>query len=341
MAFKDFPDQEAGVSLLQRSLERGRLGHAYLFTAETLDALEALARTLAKTLNCVEPVLRGGQRVDCCDACSVCQKIESRNHTDIHWIRPESKLRVITIDQIRAVMHEVHLKPDEAHYKVGILVAADRLHVQAANAFLKTLEEPPVRSVLILLSTEPHRLLDTIRSRCLQVQFGGRGWSVADPESAVWLARFGEMVALHTQSLLDRYRLLGMVVQRLGELRASIESTLEAESPLARYPDADKEMRDQWHSELAAAIEAEYRHQRAGLLAAVQMWFRDVWLRAMGARRELMAFADSPHSETVARRISPEAARENLRILDELQRLLATNVQEALALEVAFLKLRI
>src|SRR5258708_35427601 len=95
MAFKDFPDQKQGVELLQRSLERGRLGHGYLFTGHTLAELEALARTLAKVLNCQHPVKKGGAAVDSCDRCLSCRKIEHSNHGDVHWVRPEWKTRMI------------------------------------------------------------------------------------------------------------------------------------------------------------------------------------------------------------------------------------------------------
>src|SRR4051794_35455208 len=101
MAFKDYPDQEQGVKLLQRSLERGRLAHGYLFSGHQLGELEALARTLAKTLNCQNPVKKGGVAIDSCDTCLSCQKIEDFNHADVHWIRPESKSRIITVDQMR------------------------------------------------------------------------------------------------------------------------------------------------------------------------------------------------------------------------------------------------
>src|SRR5271170_6380223 len=161
MAFKDFPEQTQGVELLQRSLARGRLGHAYLFSGDQLEELESLARTLAKTLNCQNPIKQNGVAVDCCDECLNCRKIENGNHADIHWARPESKSRVITIDQTRDLMQQIQLKPTEAEHKVAIIVAADRLNPQAANAFLKTLEEPPAKSVLILLSTEPQRILET------------------------------------------------------------------------------------------------------------------------------------------------------------------------------------
>ena len=100
MSFKQFPKQMQGVQLLQRSLARGRLGHAYLFAGHQLEELESLARTLAKTLNCLKPVKTGGAATDCCDDCPVCRKIDNDTHADIFWVRPESKSRVIQIDQI-------------------------------------------------------------------------------------------------------------------------------------------------------------------------------------------------------------------------------------------------
>src|SRR5436309_380577 len=114
MAFTGFPEQEQGVQLLQRSLQRGRLAHAYLFSGHRLDELEAMARTLAKTLNCQKPVRVGGAAVDCCDECLSCRKIENANHGDVHWVLPESKMRVILVDQMRELMREIQLKPAEA-----------------------------------------------------------------------------------------------------------------------------------------------------------------------------------------------------------------------------------
>jgi DNA polymerase-3 subunit delta' len=188
MAFKNFPEHEQAVQLLQRSLERGRLAHAYLLAGHELEELEAVARTLAKALGCSQPVPgRNGVPIDCCDRCVNCLKIEGGNHADVHWVRPESKSRVITVDQMRDLLREVHLKPAEAEYKTAILVAADRLNVQAANAFLKTLEEPPPKSVFILLTTEPQRRpegVDSVRNgmaRKIQRHGGGRGEKLVDP----------------------------------------------------------------------------------------------------------------------------------------------------------------
>jgi DNA polymerase-3 subunit delta' len=341
MAFTAFPGQKQVVDLLQRSLARGRVAHAYLFNGHQIGELEALARTLAKTLNCLQPVraVPGGPATDCCDVCASCRKIDGDNHADIHWVRPESKSRVITVEQMRDLMREIHLKPNEANYKAAVIVAADRLGPHAANAFLKTLEEPPAGSILILLTTAPERILETITSRCLRLNFAGQtGRPAAHVE---WLAAFGEMASSEQKSLMSRYRLLGVLLKKLGELKAEIEKALTARSPLERYDDVDPKLREKWEEELAAAIEAEYRLQRSDLLVVLQWWLRDVWLRKLGLNDGLLSFPDLPGAARVAGRVSASQAMENLGVLERTQRLLGSNVQEALALEVGLLKLNL
>lgn len=345
MAFADFKEQAQPVALLQRSLERGRLGHAYLFTGSDIALLERAAATLACTLNCETPPRRGanGQALDCCGQCSSCRKITGFNHPDVTWVRPESKSRVITIDQMRAVMQTIHLKPSQASWKVSVVVAAERMNPAAANAFLKTLEEPPLNSILVLLSADPERLLETIHSRCLRLHFAGESDRWRDESFQSWLSGFSQMAAAGSKSLLSRYRLLSLLLERLRAIRESIETTLKEASPLQDHEDLDPKLKERWEDELEAAIEAEYRHRRWELLAGLQWWFRDVWLSALGLSAEgLSAF---PHLEepvrTVAGRLSVGEAMDNLAQLEHTQRLLASNVQEGLALEVGLLRLKI
>ena len=341
MAFKDFSRQTQGVQLLQRSLARGRLGHAYLFTGDQLEELELLARTLAKTLNCLSPLKTAGAATDCCDECLNCRKVENENHADIHWARPESKSRIVTIDQTREIMREIQLKPTEAGYKVAIIAGADRLNHQAANAFLKTLEEPPAKSVLILLSTEPSRILETILSRCLRLNFAGDGTRPLAAADSVWLNKFGALAAGEQKSLLGRYRLMDLLLQKLAEIRAQVDEALTVRSPLEKYDDAEKGLREKWEDELAAAIEAEYRRQRSDLLLLLQRWLRDVWLHSLQAGEQLLNFPQIAGADDVARRLTPRQAQENLQVLEQTVRLLHTNVQESLALEVGLLKLHL
>jgi DNA polymerase-3 subunit delta' len=255
------------------------------------------------------------------------------------------------------------------------------MNEEAANSFLKTLEEPPPRSVLILLTTEPQRLLETILSRCLRLNFAGEGPQKAGPAQMEWLASFSEMAAVEQKSLLSRYRLLDVLLRKLTALKTSIEESLAARSPLGKHEEAEEDLRDRWERELNAAVEAEYRRQRSEFLLVLQWWLRDVWLQTLGEDRSAKSEARSPKGEAertrsgeeesaapgarlslfqiisspkdllvvpelagtqrVAQRLSPNSALENLRIMEQLQGLLHTNVQEALALEVGLLQLRL
>ncbi|MDQ6632737.1 MAG: DNA polymerase III subunit [Verrucomicrobiota bacterium] len=341
MSFADFPEQKQPIALLQRSLERGRLGHAYLFSGNDLSELEAVARTLAKTLNCQLPPRRSKNNLplDGCDQCDSCRRIDDANYPDVFWVRPESKSRVITIEQIRDLMQIINLKPSVAEFKLGIMVAADRLNPQAANAFLKTLEEPPPKSVLILLSAAPQKILETILSRCLRLNFAGE--RKQHPAETEWLSDFSQTAA-KKGGLLERYRLLGVLIKKLGEQKTAIEKALTARSPLERYDDLEPKLRDKLEDQLSASIEAEYRRQRADLLVGLQWWLRDVWLQTLALPQEIFTFPQFlATAQTVAKRISPAEAMENLQILEQTQRLLSTNVQEALALEVGLLKLKL
>jgi len=334
---------EPHAALLQRSLERGRLGHAYLLEGDEMGTLEIVARTLAKTLNCRNPVLLGSGRhaVDCCDRCPTCRHTDQDTHPDIHWLRPESKSRVIRAEQMRDLLEVVHLKSNEDGYKVAVLAGADRLNTQAANIFLKTLEEPPPRSVMLLLSTEPQRLLETIISRCLRLRFGTGSGPGISPEDAAWLENFSRLAAAEEDSLIGRYRLLGLLLTRLGEKKEAVQEALEQHSPLQQHDDIEKSLRERWESELAAGVESGYRHQRQELLRLVQRWLRDIWLSAQGIDPALLFFPNLSGLTSIASRLSPRQALDNLAIVEQSQRLLHTNVQEALALEVCLLKLHL
>jgi hypothetical protein len=135
--------------------------------------------------------------------------------------------------------------------------------------------------------------------------------------------------------------LLGVLLKKLGEVKAEIEKALAARSPLERYDDVDPKLREKWEDELAAAIEAEYRLQRSDLLVAVQWWLRDVWLRSLRLEGGLLSFPELASTGRVGGRVSASQATENLGVLERTQRLLGSNVQEALALEVGLLKLNL
>lgn len=343
MSFSALAEHQRQLALLQRSLNLGRLGHAYLFTGGVMDDLETVANTLARTLNCQDPPRRGetGLPLDSCDVCSSCRRIARNLHPDVHQLRPESKLRQITIEPVRELIRVVHLKPHEAKFKVAIISGADRMNVQASNAFLKTLEEPPADSLLVLLSTEPMGLIETIRSRCLHLSFGESNRVTSDAGLLAWLGCFASAASQPQQHPLDRYRLLGFLLNELAARKKQIEKRLAAESPLEKYPDMETDLQSRYETELNAAIESEYRRQRGEALCALLWWLRDVWLLKLGSRNPTLGLPNlRKQSIAVAERISEPQALNNLKLIEKTQLLLArTNVQETLALETTLLKL--
>jgi hypothetical protein len=189
-----------------------------------------------------------------------------------------------------------------------------------------------------LLSTEPSRILETILSRCLRVNFAGGARRDLTGAETEWLEKFSS-VAIEQKTLIGRYHLADMLLQKLGEIRTQADESLGAKSPLQKYDDVEKDLREKWEEELAAAVEAEYRRRRADLLLLVQCWLRDVWLATLAAGKELLNFPQLAGTRALAGKITSRQALENLQTLEETQRLLHTNVQEALALEVGLLKL--
>ena len=327
------------MSLLRRSLHRDRLGHAYLFSGDDLETLEGVAGELAATVNCQSPLETTvtGLPAAACGTCSSCRRIREGLHPDVHWLRAESKMQIMRVEQVRELISAVQLKPSEARLKVGILVGADRLNPNAGNAFLKTLEEPPSRSLLILLSTEPGRLLETILSRCLRLAFPTRrGLS---PAPLDWLRAFVPNFRESAGRILGRYLLLDQWLKQLASLRAAAESEIKARSPAQTYRDADASLQDQWEEEAKAATEAEYRRRRSQTLQALQWWLRDVWITTQAHPPERLAVPELvEETRHAAARLTPPQALANLDLLERTQSLLHTNVQEALALEVAMLR---
>jgi hypothetical protein len=184
-------------------------------------------------------------------------------------------------------------------------------------------------------------MLETILSRCLRLTFAGEGGLKLEPAEKDWLTQFSATALDNKKGLLGRYKLLSSLLVMLGRIKEEIEKALTERSPLEKYEDVDPGLREKWEGELTAAIEAEYRRRRAEVLAILQWWLRDVWLYNL-ATPELATFADLKDPiEQIARRITSDEASENLRVIEQTQRQLYSNVQEALALEVGLLKLKL
>jgi len=156
------------IAAFGRAVARGRLAHAYLFVGPTGVGKRLFARQLAKTLLCESPP---AGRWDSCDACTACALVDAGTHPDLFAVaRPEDKLEM-PIEVIRELCNGLALKPARGGRKVAVVDDADDLNEESANSFLKTLEEPPPGSLLILIGTSADRQLPTIRSRCQVIPF--------------------------------------------------------------------------------------------------------------------------------------------------------------------------
>lgn len=168
MALRDIVGQDRALHILEKTIERGRIPSSYLFAGESGVGKKFAALNLAKALNCLTAREHDGF-IDACDECTSCGKIDKGLHPDVLEISPESGQ--IKIEEIRDIDNLLAFKAFEGKYKVVIVDNADTMNQFAANAFLKTLEEPPENSLLILVSSNPDRLPDTVRSRCSRINF--------------------------------------------------------------------------------------------------------------------------------------------------------------------------
>ena len=166
MSWSSIVGQDTVIEQLHRANERG-LAHAYLFHGPNGVGKATVARELAKALFCTNPP----QRFTACDRCPACQQVQAESHPDFYRVvKPEEK-HDLPVDTIRELTLQLGRRPANGPGKFAIIVDAHDMNDEAANCFLKTLEEPPSGCKLILLSTSADLMLPTIRSRCQAIHF--------------------------------------------------------------------------------------------------------------------------------------------------------------------------
>ena len=167
---------EGVIGRLRESILRGRLAHACLFVGPDGIGTELVARELARTLLCAAGT------DEACGHCAACHKVDHGNHPDVSFVRriergaKGERKRQIVIDQVREEIQDpIGYKPFEGRYKVFVVSEADRMTEEAQNCLLKTLEEPPPHSLLILVAGRLEPFVDTVVSRCQVVRFRALG----------------------------------------------------------------------------------------------------------------------------------------------------------------------
>lgn len=159
--FKDVIGHEQIVEHLKSALKNGKISHAYILNGADGSGKRLIAGIFAKALQC-----EAGYG-DACDMCHSCHQANSDNHPDIHWVQHD-KPNTIGVEEIRTqVNSDILIKPYSGKYKIYVIDEAEKLTVQAQNALLKTIEEPPAYGILMFLTNNIEVLLPTIRSRCI------------------------------------------------------------------------------------------------------------------------------------------------------------------------------
>jgi DNA polymerase-3 subunit delta' len=308
---------EQASGYLSEAQAQGRLAHSFLFSGPEGSGKRRLVDKFFRTVN--------GKMTD---------------PADFHRIEPESKSRKILVEQIRELEASLRLHATRARVKFGVVYEADRLMPQAANAFLKTLEEPPDHSILILVTALPEALLDTIRSRCLEVSLRAPGPKALTPEEAELVGEFFRIVGAEGFSVVTALRFSRVFLGILGKARERIAT--EHDDLLTRDQTAYKQTTDGiWLREreerLSALTESRYVKARANLILKMIESLGDT-LRT----KHQSPFLDLPEyrasSVNLAGRVSSAELLKRLDALQSLADYLARNVQEALAIEVAFLE---
>jgi DNA polymerase III subunit delta' len=314
--------RKAALEYLRRAHEQNRLAHAYLITGPVGAGKELLAADLADLVNGTPA-----------------SAVFTPQAREIFVARPESKSRRIVISQIRELEHALQMRAANGRRKVAIIRDADRLQTEAANAFLKTLEEPPKDSLLLLLSALPEALPETILSRCILVPLTRNGHRPErhEEEKLVQLLRGVSREA--NWSLQFAYGLAQEFQRLLRAIREEVKQETDEASKReqTRYKDATDgawlEEREEYYKALS---ESRYLERRARLVEALYAWWTDVLKTSNGvAHRNLPEAREQ--TTAVANRLSIADILKRIRYVEELRDHLARNIHEALAIEVAFL----
>jgi len=310
------------LEFLRRAHEQNRLAHAYLITGAPGSGKELLAAELASLVN-------GTATKD----------VFSAKAREVFIARPESKSRRIVTAQIRALEHALQMRAADGRRKVAIVPDADRLQTEAANAFLKTLEEPPKDSLLLLLSALPEALPETILSRCISIPLASDGEPQSKKEQEKLVKLLQQASSQTTWSIQFAYRLAQEFQQLLRAVREEVkhENDEALKREQTRYKDATDgtwlEEREEYYKALTESL---YLQRRAALVETLFAWWTDV-LRANNAVAQRDLPVAKQETAALARRFGNAEILKRIRLLEELRDHLGRNIHESLAIEVAFL----
>lgn len=365
-AFRGIIGQARVIARLDRAARAGQLSHAYIFEGPSGVGKFTTAQSLAKALVCRE---RG------CNRCPECIRVEHGTHPNVLTVAPRGT--TLGIDQIREISHQVILKPAEGDWKIYIVDDADAMTPQAANAFLRTLEEPPPGVIFILVTGNVHGMLPTIRSRCQELTFSAIpsrdiasllqerfGFDADEAELATRVSGgvVGKALALvrgpgmqrRDQVLtlaadlpvLDSFDLMGAAETIAASIRGAAREDADSREAIE---EAEQFAVDRRHAsfirrtmEQAAKHDIAQRERLAfeDVLSVLSSWFRDIVVAVEGAPELLTNLDHREAIERCARESSSETAVTCIGAIESTRKMIRQNVNPQLAIEAMLLDIQ-
>lgn len=304
--------------MVKRAIDTGRPAHGYLIVGSIRGHGMTLALKILQTLFC-------SAAEKPCGKCDPCRRVSERTEPDVHWIFPEKKSRVISVEQMREkLLAPISQTSLVGGWKVGVLVGADRLNDASANAFLKTLEEPPEKTLFLLLTDTPQQLIPTIVSRCQRIDLDAFR-ELGEP----WL---GTLISALSSSCfktpMERMVMSGQLSQLLGEMKEKAEAWVKEEAEKEQKLDEDEEV-------FQGKVSARYREMRMDFLATFMRWFRDLFVIKAGGVEQIHFKEKANLLKERAGRLTLAQTLYNLNAVEELARQLDRNLNEETVLAYA------
>ncbi|MDL1888900.1 DNA polymerase III subunit delta' [Nitrospirales bacterium NOB] len=330
MPFADIIGHDRAKRLLTSAVLQNRLAHAYLFHGADRIGKRLLALRLTQALLC--ETVAGHGDLDACGTCRACRQVEARTHPDFLVIEPDREQAnpQIKIELIRDIEHQMIYRPLIGNRKICLIDDADRMTIGAANALLKTLEEPPDHSLFLLVSSRPYALPSTIRSRCQALRLASPAQTQV--EAAIILKRELPPADAHFLAVLNEGQLGHALDTDLAEARRSQKEYALLFSPKGL----------QSFSTILATAEALAKGDRAGdAFEWLLRWLRDLLLLAIGAESEQILNRDAlSELRVIAERVNVDDLLQLIGELELLERQTQRNINLQIALESLLLRLR-
>lgn len=325
--FHDIVGHESPKAMLQAAMRNDRIAHAYLFHGDDRIGKRLMAIRFSQALNCdLDEIAQA------CGSCRSCRQIEAKTHPDLVIIEPDQELAnpQIKIEQIRSLEQHLIYRPLIGRFKIVLIDEADRLTIGAANALLKTLEEPPDHSFFVLITARPYALPATIQSRCQCLRF------VPPAQTQVEAALIVKRNIPPTDA-----RLLAVASQsRVGHaLQADIKNLRETQD---EFHALLSPMSLRSITKLLAAAEVLAKSDRAGeALEWLGQYLRDLLLVTVGADKTLMMNPERiDELKTIADSTHVDALLDLLAELEQIEQASTRNINHQLALETLLLQAR-